>query len=135
MDSVADTKPVVKKCSRCDIEKEADKFIKKRNICKLCNNERRKEQYYAPVPLEKTCTSCNQTKSSNLFLKNRSFCNACNNEKRRNKYKYDENIRSKLIKTATIFKQKKKQKNDESKENKKLEITTRCVVIVAQLNQ
>lgn len=107
MDSVADTKPIVKTCSRCDKEKEADKFIKNRNICKLCNNNRRKEQYHAPTLDQKTCTCCKETKSSNLFLKNRSYCNACNNEKRRTKYKEDEKHRSNLIKTATIFKQKK----------------------------
>jgi len=122
---VADTKPVVKMCSRCDTEKETDKFIAKRNICKVCNNARRKEQYHAPVPAEKKCTSCHETKPSDSFLKNRSFCNACNNEKRRNKYKDDETIRQKLIQSATLFKQKRaeerrKKKEDEiGKDNKK----------------
>jgi hypothetical protein len=113
---VADTKPVVKTCSRCDIEKEADKFIAKRNICKACNNARRKEQYHAPVPAEKKCTSCEETKPSHSFLKNRSFCNACNNEKRRNKYKDDETIRQKLIQNAIQFKQKKAEEQRKKKE-------------------
>jgi hypothetical protein len=113
---VADTKPVVKTCSRCDTEKEADKFIAKRNICKACNNARRKEQYHAPVPAEKKCTSCEETKPSHSFLKNRSFCNACNNEKRRNKYKDDETIRQKLIQNAIQFKQKKAEEQRKKKE-------------------
>jgi uncharacterized protein (DUF983 family) len=113
---VADTKPVVKICSRCDTEKEVDKFIAKRNICKACNNARRKEQYHAPVPAEKKCTSCHETKPSDSFLKNRSFCNACNNEKRRNKYKDDETIRQKLIQTATLFKKKKAEDRRKKKE-------------------
>lgn len=113
---VADTKPVVKTCSRCDTEKEADKFIAKRNICKVCNNTRRKEQYHAPVPAEKKCTSCEETKPSDSFLKNRSFCNDCNNEKRRNKYKDDETNRQKLIKNATLFKQKRSEERRKKKE-------------------
>jgi len=113
---VADTKPLVKKCSRCDKEKEADKFIKKRNICKLCTNERRKEQYNAPKTAEKKCNSCNQTKASNLCLKNRPLCYDCNNNKRRNKYENDEDLRLKLIQTATVFKQQKAEKRRIQKE-------------------
>jgi len=129
---VADTKPVVKTCSRCDTEKEADKFIVKRNICKACNNARRKEQYHAPLPDEKKCVSCDQTKPSNLFLKNRPFCNACNNEKRRNKYKDDETTRQKLIQTATIFKQKKaeeRRKNKEEEIGKDSKKCSKCITI------
>ena len=113
---VADTKPLVKKCSRCDTEKEVDKFIKKRNICKLCTNERRKEKYYAPLPAEKKCNSCNQTKASNLCLKNRPLCYDCNNNKRRNKYENDETLRLKLIQTATVFKQIKAEERRVKKE-------------------
>jgi len=122
---VADTKPVVKTCSRCDLEKEVVKFIVNRNICKACNNARRKEQYHAPLPAEKKCTSCEETKPSDSFLKNRSFCNDCNNEKRRNKYNDDETIRQKLIQNATLFKQKraeerrKKKEEEIGKDNKK----------------
>jgi hypothetical protein len=114
---VDDTKPSLKCCSRCGSEKEVDKFIKKRNICKICSNERRQEIYHAPVLVaEKKCTSCNLKKPSNMFLKNRSLCNACNNEKRRDKYNHDEELRQKLIQNATIFKQAKAEERRQKKE-------------------
>ena len=38
-----DTKPKSEKCcSKCGIINEVDKFIKNRNICKVCSNNRRK---------------------------------------------------------------------------------------------
>ena len=114
---VDDTKPSLKCCSRCGSEKELDKFIKKRNICKICSNERRQEIYHAPVLVaEKECSSCNLKKPSNMFLKNRSLCNACNNEKRRDKYNQDEELRQKLIQNATIFKQAKAEERRQKKE-------------------
>jgi len=122
---VGDTKPILKTCSRCGTEDNSDKFIKKRNICKLCSNARKKEQYYAPVPAEKKCTSCDLIKPSNSFLRNRSFCKDCNNEKRRDKYKNDEDLREKLIQQATLFKQskaeeqRKKKEEEIGKDNKK----------------
>ena len=113
---MGDTKPDTKTCSKCDLVKEADKFIKKRNICKTCSNARKKELYYAPVPEEKKCSSCDETKPSNMFLRNRSICKDCNNEKRREKYENDEELRQKLIQTATIFKQAKAEERRKQKE-------------------
>jgi len=101
---VGDTKLVIKKCSSCGSEKEADKFIKQRNICKMCSNARRKELYHTPVTeLERKCTYCDNTKPIISFLKNRCICKDCNNEKRREKYDNDEEHRQKLIQTATLF--------------------------------
>lgn len=123
---VGDTKPDTKRCSRCDTEKEADKFIKKRNICKICSNTRKKELYHIPITqTEKECSYCDQTKPTNMFLKNRPICKDCNNEKRREKYENDEELRQKLIQTATIFKQakaeerRKKKEQEIGKDNKK----------------
>jgi len=114
---VVDTKPVSKTCSRCKLEKDAEKFIKKRNICKECMNSSRKNKYHTPiVEAEKECTSCKKTKPSQMFLKNRPLCNTCNNEKRRDKYKTDEAHRQKLIETATIFKQVKSEERRKIKE-------------------
>lgn len=114
---VGDTKPVVKSCSRCGSEKNVDKFIKKRNICKECDNTRKKEKYHTPITTEdRECSSCNQIKAPNLFLKNRPVCNACNNEKRRDKYNNNEEHREKLIRAAIIFKQNKAEQRRKKKE-------------------
>jgi len=114
---VGDTKPVVKTCSRCGSEKDTDKFIKKRNICKECDNTRKKEKYHLPIPTEdRECTYCNETKPPNMFLKNRPVCNACNNEKRRDRYNTNEAHRAKMIQAATIFKQNKAEERRKKKE-------------------
>jgi uncharacterized protein (DUF983 family) len=114
---VGDTKPVVKTCSRCGSEKDTDKFIKKRNICKECDNTRKKEKYHSPNTTEdRECTYCNETKAPNMFLKNRPVCNACNNEKRRDRYNTNEAHRAKMIQAATIFKQNKAEERRKKKE-------------------
>lgn len=122
---VGDTKPIIKTCSRCSKEGEETQFIKKRNICKSCDNARKRIAYYAPITDEKTCTTCNQTKIGSLFLKNRACCKDCSNAKRRNRYKADETLRAKLIQNATVFKQTKsserkaKKEEEIGKDNKK----------------
>jgi len=121
---MGDTKP--KTCSRCGIEKEISKFLKHCNICKTCENARKKQEYYAEVTVaEKTCNICQQTKPVDSFLRNRILCKSCNNEKRRNKYNSDEEHREKLIQMASIFKhekvleRRKKKENEIGKDNKK----------------
>lgn len=39
---ITDIQPNTKCCSKCDQSKEVDMFIKKRNICKMCANTRKK---------------------------------------------------------------------------------------------
>ena len=108
---VRDTKPIdIKCCSRCGETKDFDKFIKKRNICKECDNKRHKERYKAVIlsnEIIQTCISCNKSKTLDCFLKTRKLCKDCNNEKRRDKYKNDEDHRLKIIKTVTEFKHNK----------------------------
>ena len=108
---VDDTKPISEKCcSRCSEKKEVDKFIKNRNICKACNNARRKEQYNTNVVKDEeksTCNTCNKEKPISSFVKNRIVCKDCNNEQRRNRYNSNEELRIKAVKQATEFKQKK----------------------------
>ena len=107
---VGDTKPSLKSCSRCCVEKETDKFIKNRNICKACDNSSRKKKYDSAIiseNIQRTCKTCNETKAVSLFLKARVLCKACNNMKRRTKYENDENHRLQLIQTASIFKHNK----------------------------
>lgn len=45
---MSDTKPISaihKSCSVCNITKDSNEFIKNRNICKVCNNIRRRNKY------------------------------------------------------------------------------------------
>jgi len=44
---VVNTPILEKTCSRCDQTKSSELFILKRNICRVCSNKRRKEQYAA----------------------------------------------------------------------------------------
>uniref|UniRef100_A0A6C0D2M8 HNH endonuclease n=1 Tax=viral metagenome TaxID=1070528 RepID=A0A6C0D2M8_9ZZZZ len=105
-----DTKPLVKSCSRCGETKEFEKFISKRNICKICSNRRDRENRQAVVlsnDINKTCTTCNQDKPLTSFSKHRASCKDCSNEKRRNRYQTDENHRKKAIQAAQEFKHAK----------------------------
>jgi hypothetical protein len=106
-----DTKPKSEKCcSRCGIKNEADKFIKNRNICKVCSNNRRKEIYNdfkTDDALMKTCKLCEKDKLQTCFMRNRPVCKDCHNDKRRNRYNTNEEHRTKAIKIATEYKQKK----------------------------
>jgi hypothetical protein len=107
---VADTKPLEKSCSRCNITKNTDLFIPKRNICKECRNIRSREKYKELEKcneVEKKCKQCDITKELTLFVKNRNICVECNNLKRRTKYENNEEHRKKLIQYSTEFKQKK----------------------------
>jgi len=108
--SVADTKPLEKKCSRCLIQKLECMFIPKRNICKECRNNRCREKYKVLEinnETEQNCNFCEKSKTMSLFVKNRKICIDCNNDKRKTKYENDENHRSIVIQKATEFKQKK----------------------------
>jgi len=100
----------VKECSRCGETKEFDKFIKKRNICKTCDNARNTNKYKAIVvdnDINKQCRKCNEMKPMGDFIRNRTTCKSCNNEKRRNLYQTNEEHRSKLIKAVVEFKHAK----------------------------
>lgn len=100
----------VKECSRCGETKEFEKFIKKRNICKTCDNLRNTNKYKALVidnNINKQCSKCNITKPMGDFIRNRTTCKSCNNEKRRNLYQNNEEHRSKMIKAVVEFKHAK----------------------------
>ena len=107
-----DTKPenTSNCCSRCGETKNTDKFLKNRNICKSCDNLKRKQKYHALEindEIEQDCSICNNKKSLSSFIKNKNFCKECNNNKRRTKYETDEDHRKELIKQASDFKHKK----------------------------
>ena len=115
---VTDNDVEIKCCSKCDETKETKLFIKNRNICKTCNNSRRKQKKDSMVIDEnasKKCNTCDQTKLTSCFVKNRNKCNDCNNEMRRIKYENDENHRLKLVQTASVFKHKKVVERRETK--------------------
>jgi hypothetical protein len=117
---VTDTEPisVTNCCSRCGETKMCDKFIKNRNICKDCENVRKKEHYNAVVisdEINQECNTCNVTKSLSYFIKNRNICKECNNTKRKNKYQTDESHRLNVIKQASEFKHNKVIENNKIK--------------------
>ena len=110
---VGDTKPLDEKsCSRCGEKKEVDKFIKNRNICKICSNKRKKENRDKAIEnivteANQKCNTCNETKPITSFVKNTKKCCDCNNKRRRLKYQTDENHRLNAIQQASEFKHKK----------------------------
>jgi hypothetical protein len=109
---VTDTKPTYKICSKCEQTKEHDKFIPNRNICKLCRNENCRKKYNSTIIVPdstKECSECETTKPiSDFYEKKKSnICKNCNNEKRRAKYVDDDELRKKLIKSASDYKKNK----------------------------
>uniref|UniRef100_A0A6C0KKQ8 Uncharacterized protein n=1 Tax=viral metagenome TaxID=1070528 RepID=A0A6C0KKQ8_9ZZZZ len=97
-------------CSKCGETKEFDKFIKNRNICKMCDNARKIKKYKAVVidnSINQHCTECNENKPMGDFIRTRTICKACNNKNRRNRYQTNEEHRLKAIKAASEFKHAK----------------------------
>lgn len=108
----ADTQPIndnLNTCSRCSEVKSIDLFIKKRNICKKCNNIRNQVKYSKPNEIggSKVCNTCSVSKDISEFIKNRNICKTCNNNKRRTKYADDDDHRKKLISHSTEYKHNK----------------------------
>jgi hypothetical protein len=113
----------VKRCTKCGEIKENNKFIKNRNICKVCHNANARANYNKINNIvlntnikinvnnedeaTKKCNICNQTKSLSDIVKNRVICKDCNNLNRRNKYHTDDEVRIKIIKQASDFKHNK----------------------------
>jgi uncharacterized protein (DUF983 family) len=115
---MADTNQLIvvnKTCSKCSTEKNISLFIKNRNICKLCSNISKRNQYKNSSNNvgDKICTQCSETKDISEFIKNRNICKVCNNNKRKQKYISDEEHRKQLIQRATDFKIKKKDERHE----------------------
>ena len=125
---VTDTKPIYKTCSKCSQVKTEELFIKQRNICKSCRNQKSKENYNKLLvihELKQLCNDCNEEKTNSCFHKGRKICCDCINKKRREKYSNNEEHRAKIIQNVTTFKHNKvleKQKLKEQeigKDNKK----------------
>jgi len=117
----ADTKPKTKTCSKCDGIKEVESFIQNKNVCKECRNEYTRTRYKnVEISDNKMvkCNHCNIEMPSSEIVKNRTVCKKCNNEKRRNKYATDDELRKKLIETATTFKQKRLAERNAVKQEK-----------------
>lgn len=104
----------MKKCSKCNIEKEFSEFFKDKHkndgyytICKSCRNthKRNNRKYYSPTTdLELTCSKCELTKLTSEFHKNKLHatgyekrCKSC----RKEISKRDYNKRSDQIKVQT----------------------------------
>jgi uncharacterized protein (DUF983 family) len=117
---MTDTKPIivnVKICSKCSNTKDVTLFIKERNICKSCDNNRKKLQYHnsGESAGDKMCNQCSISKDISEFIKNRNICKVCNNNRRKHKYQTDEEHRKHLIQHATDFKIKKKEERHDIK--------------------
>lgn len=112
---MTDTKPIIvnattKTCSKCSNTKDVNLFIKERNICKPCDNNRKKLQYHnsGETTGDKTCNQCSVSKEISEFIKNRNTCKDCNNNRRKQRYQTDETHRVQLIQHATTFKTNKR---------------------------
>lgn len=111
---------IEKTCSKCDVSKACDLFIKNRNICKKCTNANSRTRYKEVTANENVkCNICLVVKLASNFIKNRNVCRECNNEKRRSKYSSDVDFRAKAIQSATTF---KKERANERNEQIKTEI-------------
>ena len=123
-----DTKPNKKNCSKCGETKDNTLFISKRsNICKVCRNNKIRENYNQSNEIDnqiKKCNSCEKEKNVCEFIKNRCICKSCNNESRRNKYISNEEHRRKLIECATNFKKQKIAKRTQESEEARLLLET-----------
>ena len=90
-------------CSRCNENKDFDKFVKKRNICKECSNKwakiaRNKRNILLITNNEnKICKICSNEKPLTDFIKNRYLCKDCNNKNYRDLYKTNEEFRLKVL--------------------------------------
>jgi len=125
---VSDTKPLEKSCSSCGESKEYTLFMKNRNICKACRNNKAREKYKAStenkIAYTTICNICEQTKPSSSFYTRLKICKDCCNERRRKKYQTDEEHRLKMIKQSSEFKHKlvlerRQEKLEEIGENNK----------------
>lgn len=108
---VTDTKPEsARECSRCKESKQANDFIKRRNICKKCANSSKQAKYNAFViddTITQTCNVCEKVKVMSAFVKKRKKCIDCHNDYRRTYYENNDEHREKAIKQATSVKRKK----------------------------
>ena len=110
---MTDTNPIivnVKTCSKCSTQKDTSLFIKERNICKSCDNNRKKLQYHnsGETAGDKTCKQCSVPKDISKFIKNLNTCKDCNNIRRKQRYQTDEIHRTQLIQRSTNFKTNKR---------------------------
>ena len=123
---VGETLPKIVKrcCSKCGEEKNPDRIVKNRNVCKDCCNKRKREIHNSKVvdaSIQKSCTKCNISKTATLFIHTESLiCKDCNNLKRRNKYQEVEEVRIKKRLEGIKYKRKIKTIRDE---NKLIELT------------
>jgi hypothetical protein len=124
-----------KECSKCGIEKILNLFIKNRNICKECNNIKRREKYktdedhriklikfateYKQKKIvekknskeleigigNKKCNYCDETKPVCYFRHNRLKCKVCERDDPKDKFK--RNIRTRIYTCLHSNKNKK----------------------------
>jgi hypothetical protein len=111
-------------CSRCEKTKAFGLFIKNRNICKECDNSRKKFLAKNQVikETEKCCSSCDETKEIKLFKSYSNICKDCKNEKRREYYNNNEEHRKKEAVLKLKKRSEKGKKREAEKQKRQLEI-------------
>lgn len=117
----------VKTCSRCQVQDIESKFIKNRNICKLCNNRSNNEKrknYLKNMPTEgiKTCNTCGLEKHISNYLFNNNMCGECRNKKRCNHYRSNLEFKEEAIQRSILYKKKKLEEKNAIKERELKEL-------------
>jgi uncharacterized protein (DUF983 family) len=130
-------------CNICGETKNINNFLKDRNYCNSCGNEKRRNRYKNREELRqrqkeeylkkitdtemenKCCSKCGDTKTIDKFYLNRSYCKDCHNKYRNDKYKTDEEHQIKIKEMHRKFKNEKAEKRRERREEKLKEITDR----------
>lgn len=111
---------VMKRCSICGEDKNPDRIVKNRNVCKDCCNKKKRDAFYNKVVDEaelKMCSVCKIEKTATLFLHRESLrCKDCNNLKRRTQYEEKEEVRLIKRNQGIAYKKKKKAIRDEIKQ-------------------
>ena len=95
-----------KSCSICGLEKNINMFVIGRNLCKICRNEKTRNDYYKLVSTdikEQKCNVCELVKTIDNYHKGRKICSLCTSITRRDKYSSDETYRARVIKESIKY--------------------------------
>jgi hypothetical protein len=83
----------MKKCKKCEKEKDILDFFKNRGICKICFNEHMKERRPSKKikckENHKLCKSCGEEKHNMFFSDKNSYCKSCKAYKKRTTIKIE----------------------------------------------
>ena len=129
---------MVKKCIKCNIEKDEILFVLKRNYCRECNNEDNRKRKEAKLiaekkdqPIDNTkideeektkkCTKCDINKKESSYYKGRQYCKDCANSIRTEKRDDDPNVIANRVKIEEEKKFQNDKRRKEIAEKKKID--------------